>query len=42
MFVLIEKKLHRTECNVILHLQEYNIPGVQGGGEGVTQKQREN
>lgn len=37
MFVLIEKKLQERECNVILHLQDYNAPGVQGGGEGVTQ-----
>lgn len=37
VFVLIEKKLQKRECNVISHLQDYNTPGVRGGGEGVTQ-----
>lgn len=32
MFALIGEKLQETECNVILRLQGYNTPGVQGSG----------
>lgn len=41
VFVLIERKLQRRECNVMLRLQDYNTPGVQGGEEGVTQNTKE-
>lgn len=37
VFALIGEKLQESECNVILHLQDYNTPGVQGSGEGVNQ-----
>lgn len=37
VFALIGEKLQKSECNVILHLQDYNTPGVQGSGEGVNQ-----
>lgn len=37
VFALIGEKLQEPECNVILHLQDYNTPGVQGSGEGVDQ-----
>lgn len=41
VFALIEK-LQKRECNVILHLQDYNTPGVQVGGKESTKMQKEN
>ena len=37
VLAMVVEKLLKTECNVILHLQDYNTPGVQGRRKGVKQ-----
>jgi hypothetical protein len=37
VLAMIVEKLQKAECNVILNLQDYNTPGVQGSRKGVKQ-----